>query len=218
QLPIGRSRSRGRRSPQEDLVAQPEPRGVVAEAREHQGHADRLQHVQLAIVVDLVAAHGRAQPQPRELARRKALGDEVREAHVDANVEICGIGHVAVGVELRPADLEGIFEWHQKNTSQATSSVRNMPPKMAEKTARRMRESEACCAAASDGSIALPRRRSGNAMKITPARIAMKATKTIASFSPRLIRRTYHGAPRAGEPATSGTDRTDSWGTSDPSS
>ena len=43
----------------------------------------------------------------------EALGGEVGEAHVHTDVEVRGVGHVAVGVEMRPRDLESLLERHQ---------------------------------------------------------------------------------------------------------
>ena len=85
--------------------------GVLAQAGQSQGYRDWLQEPEFSKVFDVVSLDDWPDALALELLHREAAILEEHHAYIDGQIEISRVAHVAVGVEMLPADVEGANKW-----------------------------------------------------------------------------------------------------------
>ncbi len=81
--------------------------GVLAQAGQSQGYRDWLQESEFSKVFDVVSLDDWPDALALKLVHREAAVLEEHHAYIDGQIKIRRVAHVAVGVEMLPADVEG---------------------------------------------------------------------------------------------------------------
>lgn len=82
-------------------------RGVLTLAGQSQGYRDRLQESEFSKVFDVISFDDRPDAQALKLLHREATVVKEHHAYIDGQIEVSRVPHMAVGVEMLPADMEG---------------------------------------------------------------------------------------------------------------